>query len=66
MATHALNRTSAKGGPFIGTCYQCGQTNLPAAAVSWPCENPANLTQGEALMVAIAGPDDPRTQALPA
>jgi hypothetical protein len=53
--THALNRTSPKGGPFVGTCFQCGKTGLPIGAVTQPCENVANLTGDEALMVAIQG-----------
>lgn len=52
---HALNRTSPKGGPFFGTCSQCGLTDLPSIAVTWACENPANLTRDEALMLAIDG-----------
>jgi hypothetical protein len=56
MRTHALNRTSPKGGPFFGTCFQCGLTDLPAAAVSWPCENVANLTSNEAVLLAVSGP----------
>jgi len=56
--THALSRTSpkGKGQKFIGTCFKCGAENLPAEAVSWPCENPANLTRDGALIVAIKGP----------
>ncbi len=54
MSNHALNRTSPKGQPFVGTCFKCGMENLPAEAVAWPCENPANLSQGEALLVAVA------------
>lgn len=53
--THALRRTSPKGGPFLGTCLKCGQENLPAAAIGKPCANPANLTQDEALIIAIEG-----------
>jgi hypothetical protein len=55
MKGHALRRTSPKGGSFFGTCLKCGAENLPIEAVSWPCENPANLTQDEALLVAIQG-----------
>lgn len=53
MNNHALNRTSPKGGPFIGTCFKCGTENLPAEAVAWPCVNPANLTPDEAVVIAI-------------
>lgn len=58
MTTHALNRTSPKGAPFVGTCFKCGAENLPMSAVTQPCENVANLTEGEALIVAIEGPSD--------
>lgn len=50
---HALRRTSPKGGPFLGTCMQCGETGLPSNAVLKPCTNPANLTQDESLLLAI-------------
>lgn len=57
--THALRRTSpkGKGQRVIGTCFKCGTENLPLEAVTWPCENPANLTQDEALIVAVKGED---------
>jgi len=56
---HALSRTSPKGGPFIGTCMKCGQRDLPISAVGKPCVNPANLSQDDALLLAIKGtPDD--------
>lgn len=54
--THALTRTSPKGGPFLGTCFRCGVENLPAEAVSWPCENIANLTGDEVILHAIEAP----------
>lgn len=55
--THALSRTSPKGEGqvFVGTCFKCGTTDLPAEAVSWPCENVANLTNDEALIHAVRG-----------
>lgn len=55
--THALNRTSPNGGPFIGTCFKCGATDLPSQAVSWRCSNVANLSQDEALSIAIDAHD---------
>ena len=58
VQTHALTRTSPKGGPFIGRCFRCGVENLPAEAVHWPCENIANLTNDEVLLHAI-DPDSP-------
>ena len=57
MSYHAISRTSPKGAgqKFIGTCFKCGTKDLPAEAVSWKCENPANLTRDESLMIAIKG-----------
>lgn len=52
---HALERTSPKGGPFFGTCTKCGITDLPMSAVGKPCANPANITEDEALILAIKG-----------
>jgi hypothetical protein len=65
--THALRRTSPKGGPFFGTCFKCGVENLPVTAVGKPCSNPANLSQDEALLVAVKAqtprrPHDQRTE----
>lgn len=53
--THSLRRTSPKGPgqAFLGTCTKCGTDNLPVQAVSWPCVNPANITQDEALIIAV-------------
>ena len=55
MSTHALSRTSPKGQPFVGTCFKGGMKNLTLRAATQQCQNPANLTQDEALMVAIKG-----------
>lgn len=52
---HSLERTSPKGGPFIGTCTKCGKTGLTLSDRS-ECPNPANIGQDEALMMAIRGP----------
>jgi hypothetical protein len=57
MDRHSLERTSPKGGPFLGTCTKCGKTNVSfAIAVDEECPNPANITQNEALLMAIKGP----------
>jgi hypothetical protein len=53
---HAINRTSPKGQPFIGTCFQCGKSGLSIEdAVSDDCPNVRGLPQGEALIEAIEG-----------
>jgi len=52
---HSLERTSPKGGPFIGTCTLCGKTDLPIGAATQDCENVRGLTQDEAVVEAITG-----------
>lgn len=51
--THALERTSPKGQPFVGVCIKCGATGLPITAARQKCENPANLTQSETLSIVL-------------
>ena len=55
--THAINRTSPKGEPFVGACIKCGMTNLPMSAVNDECSNPSRMTQHEALFRAIEPPE---------
>lgn len=62
MGTHALNRTSPKGGPFFGTCMKCGRKNLPSSAALEPCDNPSGMTDDEALIRAIEGTDTPSNE----
>lgn len=57
--THAIERTSPKGGPFIGTCWQCGKTGLKASAALEPCENIAALTEDESLVLAVTEGEKP-------
>lgn len=54
--THALERTSPKGGPFIGTCRLCGKAGLRLGDALKPCENQRGLSADEALLEAIEGP----------
>jgi hypothetical protein len=56
MICHAIERSSPKGGPFLGTCMRCGRTNLPMAAARQPCENTAGMTDDEALLMAVDPP----------
>jgi hypothetical protein len=51
--THALERTNAKGQPFVGVCTKCGQEGLSLSAAQEPCSNPANLSQADALKIAL-------------
>jgi hypothetical protein len=55
---HAINRTSPKGGPFIGTCSLCGVTDLRISDATKYCENVRGLTEEEALLEAIEAPDE--------
>ena len=50
-----MTRTNAKGMPFKGRCMRCGMEDLPAEAVSWPCENIKGLSNADALIRAIHG-----------
>lgn len=52
---HHIERTSPKGGPFLGTCRLCGKPNLPMSAVHEDCENARELTAEEALVESVLG-----------
>ncbi len=55
--THAIERTSPKGGPFIGTCRLCGTPNLRMGDALKPCPNQRGLTADQALIECIEGDD---------
>lgn len=55
---HAIERTSPKGGPFVGTCMLCGKTGLPASAALERCENQRGLSSDDAVIAAILGDDN--------
>lgn len=57
MNTHGLERTSPKGGPFIGRCVYCGKENLSLKAVSEHCEYAPQA--GQQILDAIKGPEKP-------
>jgi hypothetical protein len=57
MAGHSIERTSPKGEPFVGTCMKCGKPGLTFANMQDECENTSGMTQDEALLRAIEGPD---------
>ena len=50
---HSLQRTSPKGGPFVGTCALCGKAGLTLDDMRTECENPRELTADEAVLEAI-------------
>jgi hypothetical protein len=53
--SHAIERTSPKGGPFVGTCRLCGTPNLTFASMVEECPNQRGLTQDQALIETITG-----------
>ena len=56
---HCLERTSPKGGPFIGTCCLCGKPNLRMEQANEFCGNPNSVTAEQALIDAIGGTSEP-------
>ena len=50
---HAIERTSPKGGPFIGTCRLCGLKGLTIGNSQDDCENVRALTEDQALIEAL-------------
>lgn len=55
--THSLERTSPKGEDFVGRCVLCGKQGLPMTAALEKCPNPRNVTNEEAIINAIKGPN---------
>lgn len=51
--THALVRTSPKGGPFIGNCILCGKTNLKASDALKRCSNPDKLSSDQVVLEVL-------------
>jgi len=54
--SHALQRTIPKRTPFVGQCTKCGKQNVTLAMMHEHCVNPANITDTEALELAIRMP----------
>lgn len=50
---HAVERTSPKGGPFLGTCTKCGQVNLGMDAPLHPCPMDHVVSDEQALLAAL-------------
>ena len=50
---HVIERTSPKGGPFLGTCLLCGARELRAQDAGRECPNPTGTMEHEALGLAI-------------
>jgi hypothetical protein len=50
---HAIERTSPKGDPFVGTCFRCGKTGLTISQSQDYCENTSGMSEDEALLAAI-------------
>lgn len=54
MEQHALERTSPKGQPFIGTCRKCGREGLTFKDMANDeCPNVRNMTDSEVLLEAL-------------
>lgn len=53
MPPHCIERTSPKGGQFIGTCSLCGQRRLTIADITRTCPNPSGLTDDQIVAQAI-------------
>ena len=57
MQQHSLERTSPKGGAFIGICTLCGKPGLTLKDFAEDeCENPRGLSADEAVLEAISPP----------
>jgi hypothetical protein len=54
---HVIERTSPKGQKFVGTCILCGIAGLVMSDSLAQCTNPEGISQTEALLLAIDGPD---------
>jgi hypothetical protein len=61
--THGIERTSPKGGPFLGMCRYCGAENLPMRAALEPC--PKAPTQDAQIIDALNYGKEPSPAPLP-
>lgn len=52
---HVLERSGAKGVPFVGRCVLCGKTELKISDAFEICSNPNNVTHEQAVLKAIKG-----------
>lgn len=53
---HALERTSPKGEPFVGTCLKCGIQNLTPRQLFDDCDS--DITDEEALVQILESKND--------
>ena len=54
MRMHALNRTSPKGQPFVGTCSQCGKQGVTIKQMrTEECPNIRGISEDQALLEAL-------------
>lgn len=53
--THAITRTSPKGGPFIGKCIKCGQEGLGLGSPLEACPADGIVSNEQALFNLIDG-----------
>jgi len=53
---HSVERTSPKGGPFVGTCTPCGKQGLTMKTAREECPNPRDVAMDDVLLDALFGP----------
>ena len=53
--THALERTSPKGTPFVGRCILCGKTGLSWMDAKQRCENPDAWSDENVIVAVVKG-----------
>lgn len=60
--SHAVIRTSAKGGPFVGRCLKCGEDGLglSAALECCPADNAVSDTQALIEILASEPSENPK------
>lgn len=56
--THALERTSPRGGPFIGRCIKCGAKDLGMVAALKDCPADTLVSNEAAFIQAIRAEHD--------
>ena len=56
---HHIERTTPKGGPFIGSCLLCGKSGLGLIAAGEDCPNSSGMDEASALAAVLAGPSPP-------
>lgn len=53
IISHALKRTSPKGGEFVGYCVKCGEKLLPFSSAQDDCPFDDQVSDAQALVKII-------------